>query len=268
MNDSIMALFAVHNRKKKEILSSPIFLLIYVMNVFELNGNEYGSISKDAYLSGKFNPQKHELFVEVSGMGIPTNGRKHFLRLETALALKKMYLDFKQAHPDTPFWIQSSTRNFWDQKKIWEDKWNGNTRVEGKKLNQSIPDYKNRAKKILEYSSMPGTSRHHWGSDIDLNKLFNGYYESGDGKILFDWLIQNAADYGFCQPYTAGRSGGYNEERWHWSYKPISLRFMKEWNQTFITGKSKINGFAGWEFISDQAGDYMNIVNSDCMLDK
>jgi len=51
---------------------------------------------------------------------------------------------------------------------------------------------------------MPGTSRHHWGTDVDLFSLDNKFFESGDGKIWYSWMVQNAAKYGFCQPYTAG----------------------------------------------------------------
>jgi zinc D-Ala-D-Ala carboxypeptidase len=57
----------------------------------------------------------------------------------------------------------------------------------------------------MQYSSMPGTSRHHWGTDVDLYALDDIYFTYGDGKIVYDWLLANAANYGFCQPYTANR---------------------------------------------------------------
>ena len=67
--------------------------------------------------------------------------------------------------------IVSAFRSFSDQKQIWEDKWTGKTLVGGKKLNVSMPDPKERATKILTYSSMPATSRHHWGTDFDINSV-------------------------------------------------------------------------------------------------
>jgi len=70
-----------------------------------------------------------------------------------------------------------------------------------------------------------GTSRHHWGTDIDLNSFNNKYFESGKGKKIYDWLTSNASSFGFCQPYTPKgdhRPHGYNEEKWHWSYQPVS----------------------------------------------
>ena len=68
--------------------------------------------------------------------------------------------------------IVSGTRNFKEQKAIWNRKWNRYNNL------KSI----DRIKKILEYSSMPSTSRHHWGTDLDLNNLNNSYFTSGKGK--------------------------------------------------------------------------------------
>jgi len=265
MNHTVMTYYAAHKRFTISVLLILFFISFYDLHAREVERSLYGSISATEYLMGKFTPGKHELFTELGRMGIPTMGRTQYLRIETAEALKKMYQAFHQEHPNAPFWVQSSTRNFWDQKRIWENKWNGITKVEGSKLNQSIPNPAERAKKILEFSSMPGTSRHHWGSDLDFNKLFNSYYESGEGKILYEWLQKNAADYGFCQPYTAGRNGGYNEERWHWSYRPLSVRLLKAWNQNFLSGKAPLNGFAGWNVSKKFAHEYVNDINSECL---
>ena len=49
---------------------------------------------------------------------------------------------------------------------------------------------------------MPSTSRHHWGTDIDLNSLNNSYFSSGKGLKEYDWLTTNANHYGFYQVYT------------------------------------------------------------------
>src|SRR5690625_6663701 len=67
------------------------------------------------------------------------------------------------------FQIRSATRNFEYQKSIWERKWNGESPIEnGEILPETTSDPVERALKILRYSSMPGSSRHHWGTDIDL----------------------------------------------------------------------------------------------------
>jgi zinc D-Ala-D-Ala carboxypeptidase len=82
----------------------------------------------------------------------------------------------------------------------------------------------------LKYSSMPGTSRHHWGTDMDFNALTNEFFDKGKGKKIYTWLVANAHKYGFCQTYSAmgsDRTTGYQEERWHWSYTPISIRLTE-----------------------------------------
>ncbi|CAA6807981.1 MAG: Peptidase M15, partial [uncultured Thiotrichaceae bacterium] len=90
----------------------------------------------------------------------------------------KAYEAFKQMHAAAQkdgikLVIKSATRNFNYQKGIWERKWTGARKVDGQNLSRSMPDHTRRALKILENSSMPGSSRHHWGTDIDLNSFNN-----------------------------------------------------------------------------------------------
>jgi len=176
-----------------------------------------------AYVMGKFDPAKDSSFVVVDVKYADRAGL--YLRFETYEAFKEMH---QAALEDgVTLVIRSATRNFDYQKGIWERKWTGARKVEGKNLSKAIPDPKMRALKILEQSSMPGTSRHHWGTDIDLNSFNNGYFENGEGLKLYNWLQANAAQYGFCQPYSPkgkdGRPHGYNEEKWHWTYLPIAV---------------------------------------------
>ena len=95
---------------------------------------------------------------------------------------------------------------------------------------------------------MPGTSRHHWGTDIDLNAFINEYFERGDGLKLYNWMVANAASYGFCQPYTQKgpkRPDGYNEEKWHWSYLPLAKKLSDQAKQELKD--AMISGFDGAE---------------------
>jgi len=132
--------------------------------------------------------------------------------------------------------IISSTRTFAQQKTIWEGKW--------ARFAAEAPDPEARARKILEYSSMPGASRHHWGTDLDLNDLNNASFEAG-GKHekVYRWLSAHAHEYGFCQPYTAGRPHGYKEEKWHWSYTPLSKPLLDQYEKTLTD--ASFSGFQG-----------------------
>ncbi len=144
--------------------------------------------------------------------------------------------------------IISALRTFDHQKRIWENKWNGRQVLHGNIRATSIADPKERALEILRFSAMPGTSRHHWGTDIDINSLNNSYFDSGQGKREYDWLVANAGRFGFCQPYTehgTGRVGGYEEEKWHWSYVPVSSQYLQAYMDTI--SYDDIKGFEGWE---------------------
>ncbi|MBP6993010.1 MAG: M15 family metallopeptidase [Spirochaetes bacterium] len=220
----------------------------------------FGRTKPEDYLTGRFNPVTHERFVCVNDAGVPTNEWRHYLRRETVTALAKMYADFRKAHPKAPFWVQSSTRSFNDQKAIWDGKWNGQRYAREK-------DPMHKALAILRYSSMPGTSRHHWGTDFDLNILTNEYYESGGGKVLYRWMTENAGRYGFCQPYTAGRKGGYNEEKWHWSYRPLAAALLGQWNNYFgrsVAAFSRTGLFSGSEIAGKLAPVFVNTISESC----
>ena len=225
----------------------------------------YGSISAEDYLSGRFEPSRHELFVSLADAGIPANGT-HYLRREAAESLKKMFDDFHAEHPSIRIHVQSSTRNFDAQKAIWNAKWRGERKVGGKNLRTAISDPAKRAAEILKFSSMPGTSRHHWGTDFDINTLTNDYYEKGEGKVIFDWLCANASRYGFARPYTGGRARGYEEEKWHWSYVPLSKIFLSEWMSRFSDGVyfARAGLFDGSDAAGVRAAEYAEAVNEEC----
>ena len=162
--------------------------------------------------------------------------------------------------------IKSATRNFEYQKGIWERKWTGKTLLEGGVNGAEIENPTARAKKILLYSSMPGTSRHHWGTDIDLNSFNNDYFKNGKGKDLYQWMLANAGSFGFCQPYTAKVDGrtGYEEECWHWSYMPIS-KPLTEYSRAYLKNEM-IKGFLGSEAALevDMVNNYVLGINSNC----
>lgn len=178
-------------------------------------------------LMGKFNPRKHADFVVVHSKYASRKGM--YMQREAYDAFKAMHQAAKQ--DGIKLVIKSATRNFNYQKGIWERKWTGKRKVNGERLNRSTPNHVQRAAKILQYSSMPSTSRHHWGTDIDLNAFNNAYFSQGKGKREYQWLVNHAPRFGFCQPYTPKgrfRPYGYNEEKWHWSYKPLSKHYTDQ----------------------------------------
>jgi predicted deacylase len=91
---------------------------------------------------------------------------------------------------------------------------------------------------ILRFSALPGASRHHWDTEVDFNSTTTAEWEpaatasAAPGKFfkLGTWLQANAARVGFLQPYTSGRTVGYNEEQWHYSYAPLAIGLRKRYD--------------------------------------
>lgn len=216
-----------------------------------------------SYLSGKFEPKEDSLFVTVpaaySGKADAQYIRKETLEgfIKMADAAKKEGITLK---------IVSATRNFYTQKSIWEAKWNG-TNKDWIDVKTKYPAAKDRALAILRYSSMPGTSRHHWGTDIDINSVQPAHFTKGKGKKEYEWLKKNGATYGFCQPYSPkgkDRPNGYEEEQWHWSYMPLSKDFLAKYPTT--VSYNDIKGFDGDESaeLLKVIDNYVLGVNMDC----
>jgi hypothetical protein len=244
------------------------YVAVFVVSIFGCGAipvlsqaGTHDSLSPDIrYCLGLFSPVKDPRFVSLSSVGVPTRDKGLLLRSEAASALKRMIDSFRSEHPQVKVWVQSATRNFDAQKGIWNKKWRSSQF-------SKFTDPVSRARAILAFSSMPGTSRHHWGSDVDLNVLENGYYDHGEGKILLEWLEKNASRFGFARPYTAGRKSGYNEERWHWSYLPVAHECFAVWlkfydaNPSFFTRKDL---FEGSTVAGHWVRDYVTSINPEC----
>lgn len=217
------------------------------------------------YLMGKFNPSEREDFAVIPDE-FNIGGYKMYLRKETLSA----FMDMRNAavKNNVDLKIASATRNFDYQKNIWNNKWTGYTLVDGKNLSKSIPDGRARFQKILEYSAVPGTSRHHFGTDIDINNANLEYFETENGRRVYEWLAINAPSFGFCQVYNQKnnkRVNGYNEEKWHWSYLPLARTFPQEYKN--LIKNEDIKGFLGEEYAQslDLLNNYVLSINPECL---
>lgn len=220
------------------------------------------------YIMGKFDPSKHVDFTIIPAKYRDAEVR--YIRKDVLDGFIKMYNDARK--DGVILVIRSATRNFENQKRIWESKWTGKTILEdGTNAAKDIKNNVDRARKILEYSSMPGTSRHHWGTDVDFNNFDNSWFEHGEGQKLYQWMVANAHKYGFCQTYTSmgsDRSTGYSEEKWHWTYMPISSEITKQAKMK-ITNEM-IAGFLGAETAVniDVLNNYILGISPSCISNK
>jgi len=144
--------------------------------------------------------------------------------------------------------IVSGYRSFDRQKLIWNRKYNLYI-SQGLEPNTAL-------QKIVEYSTLPGSSRHHWGTDIDIidasvkapNSLLNeiNYVENGPYFQLKKWMDKNAESFGFYLVYTKNSERkGFKYEPWHYTYKPLSkpmLEAFKKLNLRTFYNDLKLNG--------------------------
>jgi len=152
--------------------------------------------------------------------------------------------------------IVSGYRSFNRQRQIWNRKYK---KYAAQGLNpDAIFD------KIVEYSTVPGTSRHHWGTDMDI--IDQGATYSGDVLVpdkfhgngpfckMKDWMEQHAASYGFELVYTLNENRtGFKYEPWHYSYAPLSRKLLKEYlSETNFLTFLRSQDILGMEKISDE----------------
>jgi LAS superfamily LD-carboxypeptidase LdcB len=166
-------------------------------------------------------PQFRRLARELTVRDVPV-----YLRVAAAEAFQAMAIAARKEGIELR--VLSGTRTFEQQKSIWNAVWNSERALNGKRIPGSESTL-HRASKLLEWIAMPGTSRHHWGTDLDINAVDPCYFEYGRGKREFLWLSANAQRFGFCQPYGPmdRRLSGYREEKWHWSYMPLAQSMLE-----------------------------------------
>ena len=87
---------------------------------------------------------------------------------------------------------------------------------------------------ILLWSALPGASRHHWGTDLDLDRSHGersglsdqadaarSLRRAGRSRGSTDGSTMHAPRFGFFRPFQGVRSG-VQPEPWHFSFAPIA----------------------------------------------
>lgn len=149
----------------------------------------------------------------------------------------------------------SGYRSFERQKLIWNRKYKRFTEIEKMTPEKSIH-------KIITYSTIPGTSRHHWGTDLDI--VDNGvsvsaplldpkkYEEEGPYGALKKWMDAHANRFGFYLVYTNSSSRkGFYYEPWHYTYRPLSKSLLKQFMKSNIRSIIKNENIMGYEYMTD-----------------
>ena len=133
--------------------------------------------------------------------------------------------------------ITSAFRDFEAQQRIWNLKWSGQRTLydpDGNARDHATLAPPELVEAILCWSALPGGSRHHWGSEIDVvdaaavpedyrvQLLPAEAAPGGPFYPLHCWLDENMTRYGFFRPYRTFR-GGVHPEAWHLSFARVSV---------------------------------------------
>lgn len=137
--------------------------------------------------------------------------------------------------------LVSGYRSFERQLAIWNAKAQGRRPVldsAGQVLDIHTLSESELINAIMRWSALPGASRHHWGSDID---VYDAAAVPADYSVqltpaevadagvfgpMHKWLdrqFANGHGHGFFRPYDVDR-GGIAPERWHLSYAPLAAK--------------------------------------------
>jgi hypothetical protein len=181
------------------------------------------------------------------------HGHMHNLRQRASEAFLDMRSDAAKA--GISLYSVSSYRSFEYQRGIWNRKFN--------KLARKRVSADKAVRQIIRYSAIPGTSRHHWGTDLDVTDTSRPqvgdilqakhFREGGAFEALGNWLNGNADKYGFYEVYTDDPDRkGFEYEPWHLSFAESSRPFLVQ-------------------YLMLQLGDYLadkTIEGSDCFSEE
>ncbi|MFV0548091.1 MAG: M15 family metallopeptidase [Limnobaculum xujianqingii] len=175
----------------------------------------------------------------------------------------------------------SAFRGFETQLKIWNGKFNGQKPLYD--IHGVPRDYSQLNSEdeiidcILNWSALPGASRHQWGTEIDvvdLTKAPENYHvqllpqETVKGGVFYDlhlWLNENIEKYGFFRPYGMHQGGMYPEP-WHLSYWPVANRMLQSLTVDMLEDALKSADMSGKHRVLERLPElFKNHVQNICL---
>ena len=135
--------------------------------------------------------------------------------------------------------IASGFRSFDRQLVIWNAKVRGRKDVyddKDRKVDMSALTEVEQVEAIMRFSALPGSSRHHWGTDFDVydaSHIKRGYRlqlnlgecrDNGPCAELHAWLDAELPHTGFYRPYAID-TGGVSPEPWHLSFRSLASEY-------------------------------------------
>ncbi len=163
--------------------------------------------------------------------------------------------------------VASDFRDFERQLVIWNGKWTAARPLldgAGRPQDALRLAPAERITAILRWSALPGASRHHWGTDVDLYDAaavplgyrvqLTGEEYAGPFKPLAEWLERHAARFGFFRPYR-GVLSGVESEPWHFSFAPVAENARRALAVEVLEAALKGADLQGKEWVLPRIGE-------------
>lgn len=160
----------------------------------------------------------------------------------------------------------SAFRDFARQRDLWNAKYRGERPLldaAGRPLDSARLDERQKIEAILLWTALPGASRHHWGTDLDvfdrralpegqrLRLVREEYAPDGVFGALTAWLDRHMRRYGFYRPYGTG-STGTAPEPWHLSFAPVARAAERQLDLATLARAVRGQGVLGEARILEQ----------------
>lgn len=157
----------------------------------------------------------------------------------------------------------SAFRDFDRQCAIWNDKCLGRRVLldpRGQTLDAAQLDADRLVDAVLLWSALPGASRHHWGTDLDVidaaavpagyavQLTREEFAPGGPFAALDAWLARHAGDWGFYRPYAADR-GGVQPEPWHISHAAVASKALALLTVDVLAEALRDSGIEAWDVV-------------------
>jgi len=227
------------NRKHffKTTILSGLSIIFLPLNSFHLIQKKYS----ENQLLGKGNP---DLTGDTYTSKMNKEAKVAFEKMKTAALKDGINIE-----------VVSAYRSFQKQKNIFENKYK-------RYINKGLTPIQS-VEKIIEYSTIPGTSRHHWGTDIDIIDANypkpisvleeENFYGNGPYCQLKNWMDRHSESYGFYEVYTKNSNRkGVKFEPWHFSYAPVSIPMLREYQKLDIKSILKEEKILGHECFTEE----------------
>ena len=165
--------------------------------------------------------------------------------------------------------ITSGFRDFSAQERIWNMKWRGERPlydVDGRVREHAVLGPQELIEAILCWSALPGASRHHWGTELDVvdraavpadyrvQLVLAEAAPGGPFHPLHCWLDDNMSRHGFFRPYRTFR-GGVLPEAWHLSFAPVAAPALARLTPELLRDAIAASGMLGKDLVLEKIGE-------------